>query len=197
MRIVHVSTRAHDERLFDRRLRDPCHADDTRAEIWAFGVVVYEMLPGPRLFAGENTAEIRRAMLTRDAQRGCVPLQALCLLRRRLLWDPALPLRDIGETRLLIDEAPAQSLVQAPSPLPWKIAAAASPRRTDHCRRKSGPTRSKQATDIPRIFAHPGRAKPCYQTCYHFVQEPAQNSRNPGGTRCIISLKYKDQHEPP
>jgi len=33
---------------------------------------------------------------------------------------------------------------------------------------------------IPRISAHPVARKPCDQTCYHFVQKPAQNSRNPG-----------------
>jgi serine/threonine protein kinase len=148
MRIGHVSARAHDERLFDRPLRDRGHAVDTRADIWAFGVVVYKMLTGPRLFAGGNTAENPRAVLTRDPQWDRVPPQSLRLLRRCLVRDPALPLRDIGETCFLIDEAPAQSLDQPPSPLPWRTGAAASPTRTDRCRRKSG--------DIPRISAHPG-----------------------------------------
>ena len=39
---------------------------DMRADIWAFGVVVYEMLTGRRLFAAEDVSETLAAILTRD-----------------------------------------------------------------------------------------------------------------------------------
>ena len=35
----------------------------------------------------------------------------------------------------------------------------------------------------------------CYQTCYHFLQEPARNRMNQEATRWIMSLKYKEQDE--
>jgi len=35
----------------------------------------------------------------------------------------------------------------------------------------------------------------CYQSCYHFVQKPAQNSIDLRVAICIMSLKYKDQHQ--
>src|SRR3989442_3177096 len=39
---------------------------DKRADIWAFGVVVYEMLTGSRLYPGARASEILAAVLTRE-----------------------------------------------------------------------------------------------------------------------------------
>ena len=39
---------------------------DKRADIWAFGVVLHEMLSGRRLFKGESTADILAAVLTEE-----------------------------------------------------------------------------------------------------------------------------------
>ncbi len=53
-------------------------AVDKRADIWAFGVVLYEMLTGRRLFAGEDVSETLAAVLTRD-----VPCRRFLRARRR------------------------------------------------------------------------------------------------------------------
>src|SRR6187551_802419 len=74
---------------------------DKRADIWAFGVVVYEMLTGRRLFAAEDVSETLAAVLTRDlsmaALPAATPLRLQRLLARCLDRDPRMRLRDIGE----------------------------------------------------------------------------------------------------
>src|SRR6187549_42591 len=80
---------------------------DKRADIWAFGVVVYEMLTGRRLFAAEDVSETLAAVLTRDlsmaALPAATPLRLQRLLARCLDRDPRMRLRDIGEARVEIE----------------------------------------------------------------------------------------------
>ncbi|HYN09024.1 MAG TPA: serine/threonine-protein kinase [Vicinamibacterales bacterium] len=82
---------------------------DRRADIWAFGVVLYEMLSGRRAFEGEDVSETLAAVLTREPEFGAVPASTpaalVVLLRRCLERDPKRRLRDIGEARLTL-EAP-------------------------------------------------------------------------------------------
>ncbi len=81
---------------------------DKRSDIWAFGVVLHEMLTGRRLFQGDSVAETLAAVLTREPDLaglpGTVPLPVVALLRRCLERDPKKRLRDIGEARLLLSE---------------------------------------------------------------------------------------------
>ena len=81
---------------------------DRRADIWAFGVVLYEMLTGSRLFSAESTAETLVAVLTREPDFGAlpssVPTQVRALLSRCLERDPKQRLRDIGEARLVLSD---------------------------------------------------------------------------------------------
>ena len=82
---------------------------DKRADIWAFGVVVYEMLTGRRLFAAEDVSETLAAVLTRTvdltALPAATPPRVQRLLARCLDRDPRMRLRDIGEARVEIDKA--------------------------------------------------------------------------------------------
>ncbi len=82
---------------------------DKRADIWAFGVVLYEMLAGRRAFEGEDVSETLAAVLTRepafDAVPASTPASLVTLMRRCLERDPRRRLRDIGEARLAL-EAP-------------------------------------------------------------------------------------------
>jgi Tol biopolymer transport system component len=91
---------------------------DKRADIWAFGVVLYELLTGERLFKGEDVADTLAQVLTKEPQLNRVPAEARKLLRRCFEKDPKRRLRDIGEGRFLLDDArpaaPAPSRVNPP-----------------------------------------------------------------------------------
>jgi serine/threonine-protein kinase len=76
---------------------------DKRADIFAFGVVFYEMLTGTRLFSGETVSDTLAAVLTRDPPLELVPAVARNLLRRCLEKDPRQRLRDIGDARFLME----------------------------------------------------------------------------------------------
>jgi Tol biopolymer transport system component/predicted Ser/Thr protein kinase len=77
---------------------------DKRVDIWAFGVVLYEMLTGQTLFAGEGVSDTLAALLTKEPDLGHVPAQVRDLLRSCLEKDPKRRLRDIGDAWRLVNE---------------------------------------------------------------------------------------------
>jgi Tol biopolymer transport system component/predicted Ser/Thr protein kinase len=81
-------------------------AVDKRADIWAFGVVVYELLTGERLFKGEDIGEILAAVIKEEPRLDRVPARVRPLLHRCLEKDPRKRLRDIGDIGLLLEEGP-------------------------------------------------------------------------------------------
>jgi Tol biopolymer transport system component len=84
---------------------------DKRADIWAFGVVLYEMLTGARPFDGESVADTVGSIVSREVDWSPLPAGVSSsvrgLLRRCLEKDPRSRLRDIGEARIVL-EAPAE-----------------------------------------------------------------------------------------
>ncbi len=118
-------------------------AVDRRADIWAFGVVLYEMLTGRRAFEGEDVSTTLAAVLMKDPEWAPLPKDTPPSLRRLitrcLLKDPKARLRDIGEARVALDDAqreltagpsasmsPTVSAVSAPlwhRALPWTLVA--------------------------------------------------------------------------
>jgi eukaryotic-like serine/threonine-protein kinase len=90
---------------------------DKRADIWAFGVVLYEMLAGERLFQGETVSDSLAAVLKAEPEWDRVPAKAERLLRRCLEKDPKRRLRDIGDAWPLLEDAPATQ--PAPRGWPW------------------------------------------------------------------------------
>jgi serine/threonine-protein kinase len=115
---------------------------DKRADIWAFGVVLYEMLTGRRAFEGEDVSDLLVAVLSRDVDLAALPAgtpsRIRSLVRDCLVRDPRQRLRDIGDARLVLERviagepdfagaAAAPAVVNAPTPLrmlPWVVAAA-------------------------------------------------------------------------
>ena len=94
-------------------------AVDKRADIWAFGCVLYEMLTGTRAFAGDDVTDTLAAVLRQDidwtALPATLPASVLRLLVRCLDRDPHRRLRDIGEARIVL-ENPAGGEIQADIP---------------------------------------------------------------------------------
>jgi Tol biopolymer transport system component len=84
-------------------------AVDKRADIWAFGVVLYEMLTGQRAFTGEAISDVLAAVLRQDidwtALPSTTPPRLRRLLERCLERDVKQRLRDIGEARVEIGKA--------------------------------------------------------------------------------------------
>ncbi len=103
-------------------------AVDKRADIWAFGVVLFELLTGKRLFGGASVSDSLAAVLTHEPDFGTlprdVPPQVRHLLECCLRKDPKLRLRDIGDVNALLDQAHAERPKPSRRWLPWTVAAA-------------------------------------------------------------------------
>ncbi|MFO0828328.1 MAG: protein kinase [Phycisphaerales bacterium] len=82
---------------------------DRRADLWAFGCVLFEMLAGVRAFDGESSSETVAAVLRAEPDWSrlpdATPASARRLLRRCLQKDAERRLRDAADARLEIDEA--------------------------------------------------------------------------------------------
>ncbi|MGO9255123.1 MAG: serine/threonine-protein kinase [Bryobacteraceae bacterium] len=72
---------------------------DKRTDIWAFGVVLYEIVTGKRLFEGEDLTETLASVVKDRPDLTTVPAKVRPLLERCLEKDPKKRLRDIGDTR--------------------------------------------------------------------------------------------------
>jgi len=106
---------------------------DRRADIWAFGCVLYEVLTGKQAFKGETVTESLAAVIMKDPDwsqlPAATPIRVRVLLQRCLQKDPKQRLRDIGDARISLDEVlagapePAASLVAVGRPVkkPWQM----------------------------------------------------------------------------
>jgi Tol biopolymer transport system component/predicted Ser/Thr protein kinase len=79
-------------------------AVDRRADIWAFGVVLFEILTGKQLFQGETVSDTLAHVLTKEPDWEQVPAKVRRLLKRCLEKDPKRRLRDIGDAWELLEE---------------------------------------------------------------------------------------------
>ncbi len=94
---------------------------DHRTDIWAFGVVLYEMVTGKRLFDGPTVSDVMAAVLTKDPPLDAAPAQLRPLLARCLERDPHKRLGWIGEVDRFLG-APANRKTSRPR---WMIPAIA------------------------------------------------------------------------
>jgi Tol biopolymer transport system component len=111
-------------------------AVDKRADIWSFGVVLYEMLTGRGLFhegtLSDTIAALLRSELDWSALPAAVPAHVRRVLRRCLERDPKRRARDIGDVRLELEQGAPDLPAPLPPPraagpfrfLPWVAAAA-------------------------------------------------------------------------
>jgi hypothetical protein len=92
---------------------------DKRADIWSWGVVLYELLTGERLFKGDEAADTLAQILTKEPDWDRAPVQVRRLLQRCLEKDPKKRLRDIGEARYLSDNSATTSKPVIAPKRPW------------------------------------------------------------------------------
>ncbi len=109
---------------------------DRRADIWAFGCVLYEVLTGKQAFQGESVTDTLASLIKEEPKwsqlPSATPMRVRVLLQRCLQKDPKQRLRDIGDARISLDEVlsggPEAALdLSAPSwrgLIPWGVAAA-------------------------------------------------------------------------
>jgi serine/threonine-protein kinase len=118
-------------------------AVDRRADTWAFGVMLYEMLAGGSAFAAPTITDTLAAVLRGEPDWDAMPPEVSPAVRRVLERclekDPRRRLRDVGDVALLLDDALAAPTgtdpdagVQRPAtqrwrePAAWLLAAAAT-----------------------------------------------------------------------
>jgi serine/threonine protein kinase len=99
---------------------------DKRADIFAFGVVLHELITGKRLFGGEDVGEILARVIRDEPDLSDVPPSVHRLLSECLQKDPRKRLRDIGDVWRLLEEVPpagsaptSPHVLAAPSKTKW------------------------------------------------------------------------------
>ena len=81
---------------------------DKRTDIWAWGVVLFEMLTGTRPFPGDDVSQTLARVIDRDPDWDALPATLSALdtyLHRCLQKDPRQRVRDIGDLRLAMDSS--------------------------------------------------------------------------------------------
>jgi Tol biopolymer transport system component len=184
---------------------------DRRADIYAFGCVLYEMLTGKRAFQADSVTETLAAVLQKEPDwsrlPSATPVHVRVLLHRCLQKDPKQRLRDIGDARISLDEvlsgkAETTSGAVMAQPLwrralPWALLASALLGATAILSALLYWARRPQAAE-PVRFEVPVPARSMF--FYSFSLSPngrqiAYRAPGPGG-RNVIWIRALDSLEP-
>src|SRR5215831_6229971 len=97
---------------------------DRRADIWAFGVVLYEMLAGRALFGGTTISDTLASVLKTEPDLAAVPARFRPIVERCLRKDPRQRWRDIGDVRIALEQGVSTAPVAESrrTVLPWIVA---------------------------------------------------------------------------
>ena len=98
---------------------------DKRADIWAFGVVFYELLTGKRLFQGEDLTETLASVVKSEPDLSAAPPEIRRLLAKCLEKDPKKRRRDIGDVWELLGAEHGPAAAASPARFGWTAWAAA------------------------------------------------------------------------
>ena len=128
---------------------------DKRADIWAFGVILYEMLTGTQVFEGDTVTDILASVVRQDPDLSRVPAKVRPLLARCLEKDPKRRLRDIGDA-----------------------AAAARPGRRRPLRHPRRVERSSGCSSASRVCSWP-RSRGCHSSTSAKHRRPSRRVRFP------------------
>ena len=139
---------------------------DKRADIWAFGVVLYEMLTGRRAFEGEDVSSILAAVIQSEPRWDGVPASVRRLLESCLERDPKKRLRDIGDVWKLLDDQPA---------VPTRTRPASLAGQPQDCLRSWRPWRfgRRGAIRQPPPYSHSYGLKRIWETKFHWCLSPS------------------------
>ncbi|HET6462767.1 MAG TPA: protein kinase, partial [Candidatus Krumholzibacteria bacterium] len=173
---------------------------DRRADIFAFGCLLYEMLTGRQAFSGETVSDTLAAVLRAEPDWALLPQDTpravVKLLKRCLEKDPRARLRDIGEARIVLENVergvemddPGNTAAVAAKPkrawLPWTIAALAimaaiaSIVLSD---RSAAPVAETVSTQLSRVLP-PGSSLALRG------QNPAPPAISPDGRRIVFGI---------
>ena len=108
---------------------------DKRADVWAFGCVLFEMLSGTKAFDGEDVTDTIVAVMSKEpdwSRLNSVPPHLTRLIRRCLDKDSRRRLRDIGDARFELEEGAHEEGARATTTTrsrawtmaPWAVAGA-------------------------------------------------------------------------
>src|SRR5262249_42990010 len=87
---------------------------DRRSDIWAFGVVLYEMLTGRQLFSGTTVSDTLAGVLKGDLELSAAPAAVRPVVERCLRREPQRRWQAIGDARIALEEGPPSA---APAPV--------------------------------------------------------------------------------
>ena len=173
---------------------------DRRADIWSFGVVLYEMLTGGMLFTGETVSHTLASVLKDPIRVDTVqaPAAVRALLARCLDRNPKDRLRDIGEARVAIERYLAHPVEEAAPKVErraggnklWMacaaaMALAAATVSVVHFRERPAETPSLRAGVLPP----PG-------TTFDFNNGMGMPAISPDGRRIVFGARKEDGKTP-